>query len=169
VPGPQELGARGGTEAVVLAVGFARALELAVAERQETARRVAALRDRFERHCVAAAAAAGIAAVVVGGAAARAPHITTIALPGLDRQAVVMAADLAGVCLATGTACASGSSEPSAAILAAGLGAAVARGAVRASFGRDSTEADVTTAVARLEAVFRGLGAGRLQSPAGSR
>jgi cysteine desulfurase len=80
-----------------------------------------------------------------------------------------MAADLAGVCLATGTACASGSSEPSPALAAAGLPDHVAAGAVRASFGHDSTEADVTAALERLVAVFHGLGRGGLQATAGGR
>jgi cysteine desulfurase len=169
VPGPQELGIRGGTEAVVLAVGFARSLELAVAERAHTAARVAALRDRFERGLVAAATLAGIDAVVLAAGAPRAPHITTVAFPGIDRQALVMAADLAGVCLATGTACASGSSEPAPALVAAGLPDRVTAGAVRASFGHASTEADVTTALERFEDVFRGLGHGGLQATADSR
>jgi cysteine desulfurase len=169
VPGPQELGARGGTEAVVLAVGFACALELAAAERSRTSARVASLRDRFECGIVAAAARAGIEAVVVAADVPRAPHVATVAFPHLDRQAVVMAADLAGVCLATGTACASGSSEPSPALAAAGLPDHVAAGAVRASFGHDSTEADVTAALERLVAVFHGLGRGGLQATAGGR
>jgi cysteine desulfurase len=169
VPGPQELGARGGTESVVLAVGFARALELAVVERARAAERVAALRDRLEREVVAAATSSGLDAVVVAAEAPRAPHIATVAFPGLDRQALVMAADLAGVCLATGTACASGSSEPAPALVAAGLPARVAGGAVRASVGHDSSDGDVTTALERLEGVFRGLGRSGLQATAGGR
>ena len=159
VPGPQELGLRGGTEAGALAAGFARALELAVAERQQVADRVTRLRDRFEAGAVAAAREAGIDSHVVGAGGDRAPHVSTIALLGLDRQAVVMAADLEGVCLATGTACASGSSDPSPAVSALGLPGTVARGAVRASFGRDTTEADVDEALVRLQRVFRGLAA----------
>ena len=148
--GSQERGLRGGTEAVPLAVGFARALELAAAERDETARRVAALRDHLERRLVAAARAAGIPAEVIAAAGPRCPQITTIALPGLDRQAVAMAADLAGVCLATGTACASGSSEPAPALVAMGLDPAAVRGAVRLSLGRTTTAAAIDEAVARL-------------------
>jgi cysteine desulfurase len=101
-PGPQELGLRGGTEAVALAAGFARAWDLAVAEREATHRRVSQLRDLFEQGFVTAAQAAGIETLVVGTACDRAPHITTIALRGLDRQSVVMAADLAGVCRGAG-------------------------------------------------------------------
>ena len=91
-----------------------------------------------------------MSAVVIAGGARRCPHIATIAFPGLDRQALAMAADLAGVCLATGTACASGSSEPAPALVAMGLGADVVRGAVRLSVGRTTTAADIDQAVERL-------------------
>jgi len=165
-PGPQELGLRGGTEAVSLAVGFATAFECAVATRAEAARRVAALRERFETDFVAVAARHGFAALVVGGDAGRAPHIATIAVRGCDRQTLVMACDLAGIGLATGTACASGSSDPSPAVAALDLPDWVARSAVRASLGITTTPADIATAMHRLDAVFRGLaGAGLLATP----
>ena len=158
-PGPQELGLRGGTEPVSLAVGFARALELAVATRAEAVARLMALRDRLERGLLAAAQAAGIDAVVVGSQSPRAPHVALVALSGLDRQAVAMAADLAGVCLATGTACASGSAEPPAILGALGLPDQFRRGAIRLSLARGTTTDDIDRAVARLEGVFRRRGA----------
>jgi len=148
--GTQEYGLRGGTEAVPLAVGFARSLELAVVDRQQAASRVAGLRDRLESRLLAAARQAGIPAIVIAADARRCPHVATIAFPGLDRQALAMAADLAGVCLATGTACASGSSEPAPALVAMGLAPEVVRGAVRLSLGRTTTEADIDQAVERL-------------------
>ena len=157
-PGPQELGLRGGTEAVALAAGFARALQLAAADRAEAARRVATLRDRLEQGIVALARAAGIEPVVVGADATRAPHVTLVALAGLDRQAVAMAADLAGVCLATGTACASGSAEPPAILAALSLPERYRNGAIRLSLARTTTEADIERSLARLEAVFNRLG-----------
>ena len=152
--GTQEQGLRGGTEAVPLAVGFARAVELAAADRDHTARRVAALRDRLEARLLDAARRAGIPAVVIAAASLRCPHISTLAFPGLDRQTLAMAADLAGVCLATGTACASGSSEPSPALLAMGLPPEVVRGAVRLSVGRTTTDTDIDQAVERLAPLF---------------
>ena len=153
--GTQEYGLRGGTEAVPLAAGFARALELAVVDRQQAANRVAGLRDRLESRLLAAARQAGIPAIVIAADARRCPHVATIAFPGLDRQALAMAADLAGVCLATGTACASGSSEPSPALVAMGLAPEVVRGAVRLSLGRTTTEADIDQAVERLTPLLR--------------
>jgi cysteine desulfurase len=160
LPGPQELGLRGGTEAVTLAVGFARALELAVAEREATVKRVTALRDRFEAGFLGAAVAAGIEAVVVGRDSRRAPHIASLALAGVDRQAFVMAADLAGVCLATGTACASGASEPPVVLAALGLPERLRAGAIRASIGVTTTAAEIELATSRLERVLERLGRG---------
>ena len=162
VPGPQELGLRGGTEPTCLAVGFARAVELAVAERAETTQRLTRLRDLFESRLATAAAAAGLGLCVVGKTSDRAPHISTVAISGCDRQVIAMAADLAGVCLATGTACASGSSEPSPAVAALGMPAWVTHGAVRISFGRSTSEQDVLAASERLIAVFRGIATGGL-------
>jgi cysteine desulfurase len=155
LPGPQEHGLRGGTEAVPLAVGFARAVELAAGEREVAARRVAALRDHFERRVFDCAREAGIRATVVAADGPRCPQISTIAFAGLDRQALAMAADLAGVCLATGTACASGSSEPAPALLAMGLPDEIVRGAVRFSLGRTTTAAEADLAVARLAPLLR--------------
>lgn len=157
VPGPQELGLRAGTESVSLAVGFATALDLLVAERAAIVSHVARCRDEFERLVLAAASRHGIAVHVVGASAHRAAHVSTIAFAGLDRQAVVMAADLAGVCLATGTACASGSSEPAAAVAAMPLPSWVPQAAVRASFGRTTTDDDITQAAIRLDDVLRRL------------
>ena len=153
-PGPQELGLRGGTEAVHLAVGFARAVQLAAADRSAAVVRVTALRDQLERGIVAAARAAGIDAVVVGADALRAPHVTLVALADLDRQAIAMAADLAGVCLATGTACASGSAEPPAILMALGLPERFRGGAIRLSLARITPAADIAHALARLEALL---------------
>jgi len=153
--GTQEQGLRGGTESVPLAVGFARAMELAAADREEVARRVGELRDRLEARLRAAAREAGIPAVVIAAAGVRCPHICTMAFPGLDRQTLAMAADLAGVCLATGTACASGSSEPAPALIAMGLPPDVVRSAVRLSVGRTTTDTEIDQAVERLAPLLR--------------
>lgn len=154
VPGTQEAGVRGGTEAVTLAVGFAKAVEIAAADRVHVARRLAALRDRLETRLLAAAAAAGVAAQVVAAGGGRAPHLATVSFPGLDRQAFVMAADLEGVSCATGSACASGSSEPAPALVAQGLPATVVAGAVRFSVGVDTTPAQIDAAAERLGRVL---------------
>jgi cysteine desulfurase len=160
LPGPQELGLRGGTEPVTLAAGFARALELAVAEREEVATRLERLRTRLERAVVGAARRAGLEAIVIAADGRRVAHITTIAIRGIDRQAFVMAADLAGVCCASGTACASGASDPAPALEAMGLPRSISDAAVRLSLGRDTTAATIDEAGTRLAHVLATIGAG---------
>lgn len=154
IPGPQELGLRGGTEAVALAVGFARAFELAVLDQAVEAERVATLRSQFEAGLLAAATSAGLTAQVIGATAVRAPHVSALAILGVDRQMFVLAADLAGVCLSTGTACSSGSGEPPAVLVALGVDPEARNAVVRASFGRTTTPDDVAAAVERLTVVL---------------
>jgi cysteine desulfurase len=160
LPGSQELGLRGGTEAVSLAVGFAHALELATQERHDVCLRVQALRNRLEAGIIETARAANREGVVVGRDASRAPHIAAIAFPGVDRQALVMAADLEGLCLSTGTACASGSSEPSPILFALRLGDATIHSTFRASLGRTTTDEDIAQAIEKLRRLIT-----RLSSP----
>ena len=160
-PGVQERGLRGGTEAVALAAGFARAVEILGQDRARRVRQVAQRRDRLETALLAAATAAGLEPVVIAAAADRAPHVSAIAFPGVDRQAFVMAADLAGVCLATGTACSSGASEPAPAVAALGLPAGWAESVVRFSVGWTTTPAEIDTAVARLAGVLEVMRGGR--------
>lgn len=152
--GPQESGLRGGTEPVVLAAGFAAAFAAAVGRRQEELAKITAIRDGFERRLLEAARQCGIGAVVIGGDARRSPHISTISFPGLDRQAIVMAADLEGIACSTGTACSSGSAEPAPAIAAMSPSPQIVRGAVRFSFGAASTPEEVERAVERMTAVL---------------
>jgi cysteine desulfurase len=154
-PGPQEAGIRGGTEAVPLAVGCATAVDLAVAVRAAETRRLRELRDRLEAGLAAVAAAAGRSAIVIAAESPRAAHIATVAFPGIDRQAFVMAADLECVCCATGTACASGSSLPAPALEALGLPPDLAATAVRFSLGWTTTVADVDEALARVSRILR--------------
>jgi cysteine desulfurase len=123
-----------------------RALELWHAERDARATRLQQLRDRFEtliRH-------GWPSAVVIGRDAPRLPHTSNIAFVGLDRQALFIALDLAGVACSTGSACASGSSEPSPAHLAMGCPPAVFGSALRFSLGVTTTAAEVEQAARRI-------------------
>jgi cysteine desulfurase len=131
---------------VTLVVGFRAALEAWDRERQDRTARLASMRDQFE----AAILRERPEAVVVGADAPRLPHTSNIAFVGLDRQALQMALDLAGVACSTGSACASGSSEPSPILVAMGLGGAVARGSIRFSLGALSTPAEVDQAARRI-------------------
>lgn len=161
--GTQERELRGGTESVLLAVGFATALERMHELRDGEIARIAHLRDRLEKGLVTAAQAVGISAHIVASEVARSPHISAISFPGIDRQALAMAADLAGISLATGTACASGSLEPSPALVAMGLSPLIFQSAVRLSLGPTTTEADIETAISVIGHLLGRLpcGAGR--------
>jgi cysteine desulfurase len=122
------------------------ALELAARELDARRQRMTELRDRLERPILAGHGAA----VVIGADAPRLPHTSNIAFVGLDRQALVMALDLAGVACSTGSACASGSSEPSPALLAMGLPEAQISSSVRFSLGATTTPADIDEAARRI-------------------
>jgi cysteine desulfurase len=104
-----------------------------------------ALRDRFE-----AGLRLRIPSVVVNGAdAPRLPHTSNVAFVGFDRRALAMALDLEGVACSTGSACASGSSEPSPVLIAMGLAKEVVAGSLRFSLGATTTEAEIDEAVER--------------------
>lgn len=141
--GGQERALRPGTEDVAGAVGMATALRLAGEERASEAPRLAALRDGLER--ALATRVDGLR--INGGDAPRAPHISSVSVPGVDGTALVMALDLAGLAVSGGSACNSGSSAGSH-VIAALYGAEDDLATVRYSLGRDTTEADVTRAVA---------------------
>jgi cysteine desulfurase len=144
--GFQQAGLRPGTESPMLAVGMAKALALAHQEGSERTARLSALRDRFEEQMLAA-----LPDVVSNGALApRLPHTSSMAFPSVDRQALVMALDIAGVACSTGSACASGSSDPSPVLLAMGCSREVVSSALRFSFGARNTAAEVDEAVRRI-------------------
>ena len=95
--------------------------------------------------------------VVNGEKAPRLPHTSSISFPGLDRQALLMALDLAGVACSTGSACASGSTEPSPVLRAMGCSEPVLRGALRISLAATTTVHDVDRAVHRILQVVNDL------------
>lgn len=144
--GFQQGGIRPGTESVALAVGMCRALEWWHAERAGVTSRQRELGNRFER-----AIRAGYSDAIVNGAGAeRLPHVSNIAFVGLDRQALFMALDQAGVACSTGSACASGSSETSPVLMAMGCDEAVLSSSLRFSLGVTTTAADIDGAVRRI-------------------
>jgi cysteine desulfurase len=144
--GFQQGGLRAGTESVALAVGMCAALEAAVREAVVRRQRLTALRDSLERQILAG----DPRAVVIGAVAPRLPHTTNMAFPGLDRQALAMALDLAGVACSTGSACASGSSEPSPALVAMGLPDEQISSSLRFSLGATTTPGEVDEAARRI-------------------
>jgi cysteine desulfurase len=154
VPGHQEHGRRGGTQDVTGAEALALALELAAGRLEETAARVAALRDRFER--LVRERLDGVH--VNGEGAPRVPNTSNLRFDGADGEALLIALDLEGICVSSGAACASGSLSPSHVLLAMGLSSAQAHASLRFSLGPGSTEAEVDRVV---DALARHLPAAR--------
>ncbi len=156
--GHHERDRRPGTENVPGIVALGAAAELAAQKLDEDAQRIAALRDRLQ---------AGIlehveGVTVNGDAAHRQPNTLNVSFQGLKGESLVMALDLEGVACSTGSACSSGSTEPSHVLTAMGLSKEAARGSLRLSFGRYNSEADVDTA---LEAIARVVARLRALSP----
>jgi cysteine desulfurase len=144
--GFQQSGLRPGTENVPLAVGMHTALTLWREEAEIRQQRMTQLRDNLEAHLRAAVPEL----VIIGERSPRLPQTSCIAFPGINRQALVMALDLAGVACSTGSACASGSSEPSPVLLAMGLSSAVVEGSIRLSLGAFTTATEIAQASERI-------------------
>jgi cysteine desulfurase len=142
----QQLGLRPGTESVTLALGFLAALRAWEKDCDDRPRRMAVLRDRFE----AAIRTAYPQSVINGDKAPRLPHTSNIAFTGHDRQALFMALDMAGVCCSTGSACASGSSEPSPTLQAMRLPKEIVDASLRFSLGPTTTVDEIDEAVTRI-------------------
>ena len=151
--GFQQAGLRPGTECVSLAVGMHAALDLWQRRAGERIERLTALQHRLECQL----RAGWPTAVIHGERAPRLPQTTCVAFPGIDRQALVMALDLAGVACSTGSACASGSSEPSPVIQAMNCPAEVLAGSIRLSWGATTTEADIDRAADHILRVCKDL------------
>lgn len=158
--GFQQAGLRPGTENVAGAVGLAAALEAWQVERESRPRRLAQLRDELERRLLAGDP--GIE--VIAAAAPRLPQTSCVAFVGLDRQQLLLALDRRGVQAASGSACASGSSEPSPVLLAMGCDAAWIRSAIRFSVGARGDLPRIVEAAERILLAVQDLRQGK--SPA---
>lgn len=154
--GGQEAGRRPGTESVALAVGFARAVEIALAGREAESQRLQKLRDEFERRVLAQFPLA----LLNGDPVNRLPHISSISFDPraatLEGEMLVPALDLRGIAVSSGSACTSGSIQASHVILAMGRDPATARATLRFSFGRGNSSDDIERVIAVLEEVIPG-------------
>jgi cysteine desulfurase len=148
--GSQDRGRRPGTENVAMVIGFARAAELAVAERAEEWTKLERMRNSLEEALIARIP---VAIIHGRGAAERAPHITSISVPGTDSESMLMALDLRGIGCSAGSACQSGSITPSHVLTAIGVEPEVANAAIRMSIGCLTTDACID----RVAEVFPAL------------
>jgi cysteine desulfurase len=134
--GPHERKARAGTENVAGAVGFGRAaewvMELGVAE----AARLSGLRDRLEQGILERVSSTH----VNGAGAARVANTSNVRFDGIDSEPLLIALDLKGFAVSSGSACSSGATEPSHVLAAIGLTREQSRSSVRFSLGRSNTE-----------------------------
>jgi cysteine desulfurase len=144
--GTQERGRRAGTESVPAIAGFGAACEAARSELAESSPRLTRLRDSLW-----AGISAAISDVVRhGGPEHVLPHVLDVSFPGASGEALVEALDLEGIAVSTGSACHSGSTEPSAVLLAMGVPEALARAALRFSLGPSNDPAQIDHVLARL-------------------
>jgi len=139
--GTQERYRRAGTEDVAGAVGMAVAFELLGQERESTARRLRKQRERLQRAVLSVDGAE-----LTGHPKDRLPGLLSIVARETDAASIVMALDLEGVAASVGSACTTGSTEPSRVLTAMGYPEDEARGALRLSLGRATTDAEVEAA-----------------------
>lgn len=155
--GPQERRRRGGTENVPGIVGLGKAAELSVSLMDEEQTRVRALRDRLERsilqigHCA-----------VLGDEQNRLPNTSNIAFEHLEGEAILHHMNRAGIAASLGSACASGSMEPSHVLLAMNVPMKALRGALRFSLSRENTADDIDWVLQLLPEIIAKL---RVSSP----
>lgn len=149
--GSQEQGRRAGTENVPAALAMAEALRLAEDERAETVKILSDLRERL-----IASLTEKIPAIDINTAENESVANTlNVTIPGLDAEAAVIALDLEGIALSTGSACSSGAIDPSHVLMAMGKDARAAKSSLRFSLGRGNTALDIDTAVDALTKVYR--------------
>lgn len=149
--GGHEAGLRSGTENVPAIVGFGAACELAASRLGQTAKHAELLRDKLD------AGLNRLGAVRFGGTAARIPNTTYFAFENIDGEMLVIELNKAGFAVASGAACSSTSTEPSATLLAMGIEPELARGAVRVSLGIANTADQVGRFLSALSAVVARL------------
>ena len=143
IGGGQERGKRGGTENVASIVGLGRASELALERLEDEQVRVRNLRDRFEKTLLETLPDI----YINGNREQRLPNTSNIAFDFVEAEAILLDLDLVGICCSSGSACTTGSLDPSHVLTAMGLSHARARGCVRFSFGHYNTDADIDFAL----------------------
>jgi cysteine desulfurase len=149
--GGQERGLRGGTENVPAIVGFGAACEIAASRLLELAPRLVALRERLERGLI------NMGAVIFGANAPRLPNTSYFAFRGIHGETLVIELDKAGYAVGSGAACSSTDNAPSGTLLAMGVEADLARGAVRFSLGAANTAEQVDGFLQALAGVIQRL------------
>ena len=158
--GSQEESKRGGTQNVASIVAFGKAAELAQAHLLTAAERITKLRDRFEQALLST-----IERVRRNGTdEPRLPNTSNLTFAGIEAETALLLFDKEGLCCSAGSACSSGSINPSHVLTAMGVTRDEARASLRFSLGRTTTEADIDRA---LEIIPRIVAKLRAERPAG--
>jgi cysteine desulfurase len=158
IGGQQERGRRGGTENVPYIIGFGRAAELAMEGIGDENTRVRRIRDKLEEFVLRQ-----IPETTLNGAKAeRLPNTSNVAFTGIEAEAVLLLLNQLDICASSGSACTTGSIEPSHVLTAMGLPPDLARSSVRFSFGKYNTEKELEYLFQHLPGVVRRL---RAESP----
>ncbi|HKL22580.1 MAG TPA: cysteine desulfurase NifS [Tichowtungia sp.] len=151
--GHQERGRRAGTENVPYIVGLGLACELAGKKLEEENTRVKALRDRLEKGILESCPGARLN----GDPAARLPNTTNISFDYIEGEAILLMLDDRGICASTGSACASGSLEPSHVLRAMQVDGVAVHGSIRFSLSTYNTEEDVDIVLTELPKIVHRL------------
>lgn len=146
--GEQESGMRGGTENVAGIVGLAKALTLAVVEREETAKKLTSLREKL----IDGVTRAIPNAILNGHRTERLANNAHFSFPNIEGESLLLLLDASGICAGTGSACSSHDLTPSHVLRAIGQNNELIHGSIRLSLGRETTEADITKTITALEA-----------------
>jgi cysteine desulfurase len=153
--GEQERHRRAGTENVAGAVGLATAYELCVAERPATVKRLRSGRERLGKAVLAVPGTE-----LTGHPSARLPGLLSIIARGTDGSSVALSLDLEGIAVSVGSACTTGSTEVSHVLSAMGYPDDEARGALRVSMGRTTTDEEIATAAEVVPRVIASMQVG---------
>ena len=137
--GGQERDRRSGTENIPGIIGLSLALEAAATVREETSQRCATLRDRIIDSVLQQIPGSRLN----GHATQRLPNNANFSFTGVEGEPILLGLDMARIAASSGSACSSGSLEPSHVLLALGQSAEIARGSLRLTLGRDNTEDEV--------------------------
>ncbi|HSU57106.1 MAG TPA: cysteine desulfurase NifS [Candidatus Dormibacteraeota bacterium] len=159
IGGGQERGRRGGTENVANIVAFGKAAELALAGVQDENTRVRGLRDKLENGILSHVKGA----TRNGSKEARLPNTSNIAFEGVEAEGILLLLDREGICVSSGSACTTGSLDPSHVLLAMGCSVARARSSIRFSLGKYNIEVEVEYVLKHIPAVIKKL---RANAPA---
>ncbi|HNS19418.1 MAG TPA: cysteine desulfurase NifS [Sedimentisphaerales bacterium] len=151
--GHQEGGRRAGTENVPGIVGLGKACELAERHMEEENTRVKALRDKLEREILASCTDSR----VNGDTLARLPNTTNISFEYIEGEAILLLLDRFGICASSGSACTSGSLEPSHVLRAMGVPFTAAHGSIRFSLSRYNTEDEVDFTIQKMPQIITRL------------